>query len=58
MVEPDDDAPVDQRYVFAEPSDGCFIPRAANPDRSRRILEHAADWYGGAFKVDPDPDQP
>lgn len=56
MTEPESDAPAEPQYVFAEPSDGCFIPRAANPDRSRRILERAADWYGGAFKVNPPPD--
>jgi hypothetical protein len=41
-------------------SDECFIPYAADRDRSLRILEQAAAWYGGTLKVDPppDPDQP
>lgn len=57
MTEPSDQAPAKPQYVFAEPYDlGDFIPRAVDPDRSRRILEQAATWYGGAFKVDPTPD--
>lgn len=38
------------RYAFAEPATGgeAFVPKNGDPERSLRILEKAADWYGAS----------
>lgn len=35
-----------ETYEFAEPDNGCFIPRSGDQARSMALLSTAAGWYG------------